>query len=134
MPLVSTLYDVFQGVVLDAKLTPYKTSERDLALQHLEHTEENDLILYDRGYPAFWLILAHKAFKRDFCMRVRNNFNNQVKAFYKSSKRQAVITLEPSADMIKKAKVKGLAVEPIKVRLLKVKTKKGVYLLKFPDS
>ena len=66
--------------MLDVKLTPYKTSERDLALQHLEHAEENDLILYDRGHPVFWLILVHKAFKRDFCMRVRSNFNNQVKA------------------------------------------------------
>jgi len=30
-----------------------------LAGEHLAVTRVNDLILYDRGYPAFWLFSVH---------------------------------------------------------------------------
>ena len=129
MALGSCLYDVYQGLVLDARIARYNSSERDLAFEHLQHTSTNDLILYDRGYSAFWLALAHTIFKRDFCMRIRSNFNKQTIAFEKSSKRDAVITLNPSAEMIAQAKEKGLSIEPVTIRLLKVKTTKGEYLL-----
>jgi len=129
MALGSCLYDVYQGLVLDAKIAHYNSSERDLAFEHLQHTSINDLILYDRGYSAFWLTLAHIIFKRDFCMRIRSNFNKQTIAFEKSSKRDAVITLNPTAEMISQAKEKGLLIQAVTVRLLKVKTSKGEYLL-----
>jgi len=129
MALGSCLYDVYQGLVLDAKLAHYSSSERDLAFTHLQQTSANDLILYDRGYSAYWLALAHITLKRDFCMRIRNNFNKQTAAFEKSSKRDAVITLDPSDEMIAHAESKGLSIEPVTVRLLKVKTKEGEYLL-----
>jgi hypothetical protein len=129
MALGSCLYDVYQGLVLDAKIAHYNSSERDLAFEHLQHTSKNDLILYDRGYSAFWLALAHIIAKRDFCMRIRSNFNKQTIAFEKSSKRDAVITLDPSAEMITQAKEKGLLIQVVTVRLLKVKTPQGEYLL-----
>lgn len=129
MALGSCLYDVTQGLVLDARIAHYNSSERDLAFVHLQHTSKNDLILYDRGYSAFWLALAHIIFKRDFCMRIRSNFNKQTVAFEKSSEHDAVITLDPSAEMITKAKEKGLLIQSVTVRLLKVKITKGEYLL-----
>ena len=129
MALGSCLYDVYQGLVLDAKIAHYKSSERDLSFEHLQHTSEKDLILYDRGYSAFWLALAHIIAKRDFCMRIRSNFNKQTRAFDQSSKRDAVITLNPNAEMIAQAKEKGLSIQAVSVRLLKVKTTKGEYLL-----
>jgi len=129
MALGSCLYDVYQGLVLDATLAHYSSSERDLAFGHLQHTSINDLILYDRGYAAYWLALAHITLKRDFCMRIRSNFNKQTAAFEKSSKRDVVITLDPSDEMIAHAKSKGLSIELVTVRLLKVKTTKGEYLL-----
>ena len=129
MALGSCLYDVYQGLVLDATLVHYSSSERDLAFGHLQHTSTNDLILYDRGYSAYWLALAHIIAKRDFCMRIRSNFNKQTIAFGKSSKRDAVIILDPSDEMIAHAKSKGLSIETVTVRLLKIKTTKGEYLL-----
>ena len=61
MALGSCLYDVFQGLVIDARLAPYKSSERELAYKHLASAQAKDLIVYDRGYPAFWLFSAHEA-------------------------------------------------------------------------
>jgi len=129
MALGSCLFDVYQGIVLDAQLAHYDSSERDLAFQHLKHTDENDLVLYDRGYSAYWLVLAHTVFKREFCMRIRSNFNKQTKAFEESTLKQTVITLKPTAGMLKDAENRGLPIKSVKVRLLKVKTKKGIYLL-----
>ena len=50
----SYLYDVPNGLVIEADLNPRQVGERVLAGEHLAATRANDLILYDRGYPAFW--------------------------------------------------------------------------------
>jgi hypothetical protein len=56
----SCLYDVLNGIVIDAKFKPYKTSERDLADQHLSRLfkikTEKELVIMDRGYPSRELI------------------------------------------------------------------------------
>ena len=129
MALGSCLYDVFQGVVVDAQLAPYKHSERELAYQHLQYTQPNDLILYDRGYPAFWLFAAHNYYERGFCMRVKANFNQETRDFVASGKKQAIVTLTPDKEMADACCRKGLPDQPVQVRLLRVKTSKGVYIL-----
>ncbi len=53
MALGSALYDIHQKIIVDAQLFPYRSDEREIAYLHLEATQAGDLILYDRGYPAF---------------------------------------------------------------------------------
>lgn len=129
MALGSCLYDVFQGLVVDALLAPYKTSERELAYCHLPLAQSGDLILYDRGYPAFWLFAAHYHQEVDFCMRVKTDFNRETKDFVASGKQQAIVTLTPTPEMRKSCQEKGLSAQAITVRLLQVKTSKGNYIL-----
>jgi len=129
MALGSCLHDVFHGVVLDARLQPYRSNERTLAYQHLDFTQAGDLVLYDRGYPAFWLFAAHHFHKRDFCMRVKASFNRATKDFVRSGKKQDIVTLTPRDDMIKACQEKGLPFDAMEVRLLRVKTVKGEYVL-----
>lgn len=52
---VSVLYDVLNTVVVEADLVATAVGERVLAGEHLAATRADDLVLYDRGYPAFWL-------------------------------------------------------------------------------
>ncbi len=61
MALLSALYDVLNRRWLDASPHPYARSERDAVAGHLEQTRVDDLLLYDRGYPAFWLYALHQA-------------------------------------------------------------------------
>jgi hypothetical protein len=75
MARLSTCFDVDSRFTLDAQIAPYLNSERDLALHHLTLTKPEDLLLYDRGYPAFWFFALHKSLKRDFCMRASVNFS-----------------------------------------------------------
>ncbi len=129
MALGSCLYDVFQGLILDADLAPYTHSERDLAYQHLAYSHPDDLTLYDRGYPAFWLFAAHQDKGSHFCMRARKDFNKETKAFARSNKHQAIVMLSASDQMKATCKEKGVSTTDITVRLLRIKTTKGEYIL-----
>jgi len=129
MAMGSCLYDVFQGLVLDAKIAPYTSSERDLAYQHLPLAEAGDLILYDRGYPSFWFFAAHREKNINVCMRVKESFNSVTKAFVRSGKKQAAAIVTPDNKMALQCKEKKLSSNAMLLRLLRVKTHKDDYIL-----
>ena len=129
MAKLSFLYDTALDMPIDVQLDGKHASERDLAVSHLAQTHENDLLLYDRGYYAYWFVLQHVLQQRDFCFRLRGNANTQIKSFIASGKKQAVIPLEATQAMQQKALEKGLEIIPLKVRLIRIKTPKGSYIL-----
>ena len=129
MAKLSFLYDVHMDMPIDAQLDRKHSSERDLAVQHLKVTEDNDLLLYDRGYYAYWFVLLHVLRKRKFCFRLKSNACKQVKDFISSGKKQTIIVLNPTKAMRQKAKDKNLESVEVKVRLVRIKTPKGYYVL-----
>ena len=129
MAKLSFLYDVHMDMPIDAQLDRKHSSERDLAVQHLKVTEDNDLLLYDRGYYAYWFVLLHVLRKREFCFRLKSNACKQVKDFINSGKKQTIIILNPTKAMRQKAKDKNLESVEVKVRLVRIKTPKGYYVL-----
>ena len=54
--LVSTAYDVFRRLPVARTIVPVNSSEREEAKQLLPHIPQNNLLLYDRGYPSYELI------------------------------------------------------------------------------
>jgi hypothetical protein len=56
MARISQLFDPLNGITQThhALIALKSTSERELAAKHFEHHKERDLVLLDRGYPAFW--------------------------------------------------------------------------------
>ena len=129
MAKLSFLYDTCLELPVDVQLDRKHASERDLAVNHLAQTHENDLMLYDRGYYAYWFVLLHVLLKREFCFRLKCNANTQVKSFIESGKKQAVITLEGTQGMQQKALDRDLEIVAINVRLIRIKTSKGSYVL-----
>lgn len=95
---ISQLYDVLNGLTVDARMVPYATAERDLAVQHLERCHKNDLLLFDRGYPAFWLFSLLLSMGVAFCARLAVNFCPEVVAFLESKRRDGYITLTPGGN------------------------------------
>ncbi len=53
MARVSQLFDVLNHITIDAVISPKKDGERALAVEHFEYLRPYDLVLLDRGYPAF---------------------------------------------------------------------------------
>jgi hypothetical protein len=122
---MSYLYDVLNEVVVEADLVPTTIGERVLAGEHLAATRPDDLVLYDRGYPAFWLFALHGVEQRDFCMRLPVKFSNEVEAFVASGATSAVVTFTPGDEARAQCEVYGLPTVPLVVRLVRVTLKGG---------
>jgi len=120
----SLLYDLLNKFVLDSKLVPLSIGENILALEHLNHAKKNDLIIYDRSYPSFELVYHHTKKEIDFLIRVKTTFNNVVKEFVKSGKKNQIVSIKPAKN--KSFEGKGYTRDDsIKVRLIAVKLSDG---------
>ena len=76
--LGSCLFDVVNKILIDADVMNIETSEKELAMQHLERLSKlehnKELIIFDRGYPSAELIefIENKQFK--YLMRCSRSF------------------------------------------------------------
>lgn len=105
----SALYDVLNDIIVDARITKYKTSERYIAKQHIESMgdkfrPQKSIVIFDRGYPSYDMFDCLNSKELLFLMRVSTSFKLA----------QSI----DSPDSILKYKVKG---EIKKIRVVKVK-------------
>jgi hypothetical protein len=120
MALLSTLYDVLNHVTVDAQVDRYDASERDLALAHLDAIGPGSLVMFDRGYPAFWLFAAMQARGIDFCVRVPWNLYKACETLVIRGLREDTMTLKPTAEARRQCQALGIAAEPLTLRLVRV--------------
>lgn len=120
MALASVYYDVLNQLTLDAKLMSTRESERYCAAEHLTVSQDQDLVLYDRGYNAFWLYAYHQELERRFCIRARVERDNLACAFVASGKDQALITYTPNRNSRRQCDEMNLSAAPIILRLIRV--------------
>jgi len=69
--MASVFYDVLNQLTIDSSINPNGHSERSCVFDHLKHSTPNDLVIYDRGYVAFWLYSLHIHHKNYFCIRAK---------------------------------------------------------------
>ncbi len=129
MGMASVFYDILNHQVIDSTIKPNNTSENKCVSEHLKYSTENDLIIYDRDYPAFWLYALHTKLKRKFCMRARTNQCLLVKEFIESNKKQSIVTYTPNKSSIKTCEENNLSTAPITLRLVRVDLPDGVEVL-----
>ena len=75
----SAIYDVLNDIIIDASITKFKTSERELAKQHLEQINheklsKNSIVIFDRGYPSYEMFDYLDTKNLLFLMRVSSSF------------------------------------------------------------
>ena len=80
----SCLYDVLNGIVLEAEIEPYNANERTLAQTHLKNfrnkTEMEAIVLMDRGYPSFDLMSDMEKLKINYLIRCnKDNFLREIR-------------------------------------------------------
>jgi hypothetical protein len=121
----SVLYDIGHDLVIDTQMAATCVGEHELAIGHLAAARPGDLLIYDRGYPAFWFFALHLAQGLDFCMRLSRSSFAPANAFWKSKENAAVLTLTPSADQRRACRDQGLEAKPIRIRLVRVRLKGG---------
>ncbi|MDH3326683.1 MAG: IS4 family transposase [Gammaproteobacteria bacterium] len=117
---LSQLYDVINKISIDIQVSPIKVGERNLASRHLKCANKHDLVLYDRGYPAFWLFALHQHHNVQYCARMPIGFSTTIKAFVESKEKDRVIELSATKKSIKKCQALDVSTSNIKVRLIRV--------------
>ncbi len=83
MARISVCYDVLNLVTLDARIDHWAESEPVLLKDHLSTVrfKKGDLLLLDRGYPSISIMYELQQRGVDFCIRMRDDWWNEVKAF-----------------------------------------------------
>jgi len=124
---ISFLFDVLNKIKLHTIISPHKNGERNLLAQHINKNilGANDLLLLDRGYPAFWLFAMILASGADYCARVKKNHWKVIRTFLHSGKMEDIVLLHASPASVQECLRMGIPVKPIKVRLLRVKLESG---------
>jgi hypothetical protein len=120
MGLLSTLYDLNNRLWLDAELVPLSKGEREVAAGHLEFTRDNDLLIYDRGYPAFWFFSLHRHKNRQFCMRLPYNLYNESTDFWLSDEKERIVTIHPDRNAKRVCLEQRISTKPVTIRLIRV--------------
>jgi len=122
---LSQLFDVLNKVTVEALIAPKSEDERTLAARHLVHVGKDDLLLMDRGYPAFWLLAAILERAAHFCVRLTLSEWKVAQNFALSSKVEQSVLLQAGYEAKKKCLAYGLSTEPIRVRLIRVELPTG---------
>jgi hypothetical protein len=120
MARVSQLYDVLNKLSVDAIISPIGIGERELAAQHFLNLLPDDLILPDRGYPAYWLFNLILSLGANFCARISSTRWTIVRKFFESGKDEKMISLKAPHTSIEQCKELKLDIKPLKLRVIRV--------------
>ena len=122
---VSQLFDVLNGVTVDALIGPKAKGEREFAALHFDKIGPADLVLLDRGYPAFWLFVLIRLQEADFCARMPIGVWDVVDQFVASGLSEQIVDLQPCQTAIKECQTRNLPTAPLKVRLIRIDLDSG---------
>lgn len=81
--LASCLYDVLNGIIIDALIYPHNANERTLALLHLKELDRirtsKEILVMDRGYPSAQLIGGIDKLNFKYVIRCSKGFIKNLK-------------------------------------------------------
>jgi hypothetical protein len=129
MARVSQMFDVLNKISVDAIIKPKSIGERELASEHLMNITSNDLILLDRGYPAWWLFRLILSKNGNFCARISCTKWKAIRKFYRSGLAEKIIELPVHPTSVAKCKKLGLDMTPLKLRLVRIQNQQNVAVL-----
>jgi hypothetical protein len=122
---ISQLFDVLNDITLDGLIAPKAEGERLLAQRHLCSVQPGDLLLLDRGYPAFWLFLAIRQRGADFCARLEVNKWRVAQEFVASGALDQVVTVSLCATSRTLCRDHGFVCDTFTLRLVRVDLPRG---------
>ena len=117
---ISQLFDPLNKITITAVADNKSNGERELASEFFFHLRPLDLVLLDRGYPAFWLFKLIETVGGHFCARISDRLWSQVNSFAESGNLDNIVTFTPSWPSRKACQGLGLDTEPLKLRLVRV--------------
>ncbi len=125
---VSFLSDVLNKITIDALMEPFKTSEHEMLLSHLQCLSKGDLLTADANYGHFWILKKVMTTGADFCFRISKS-SGFVKDFLASGKEEAVLKWFPSKSSKESSKNNKVCIKPTTVRLVRIELKNETEIL-----
>ena len=121
--LISCLYDLRSGIPYDFDLNGHM-NERKCAEKHIEILGPKDLVVYDRGYFSYALLLAHADRNVGAMFRIKSSKNfAAIQTFIDSeNQRDGVITIFPDNSQTRHGIKKShpdIQFRPLEVRIIK---------------
>lgn len=125
--LASVLYDALNHVALDARLLPVSTYEVSAAELHLGHTDESNLVIYDRNYDSYRMMARATITKGHFLIRCRSNIYKIVQdMFTGNGSDDRIVELTPNRKFTSNPQNNGLP-QKLLVRFVRIKLNTGEY-------
>jgi hypothetical protein len=123
------LFDVASGLLVHAEMFESATREREMLANTIAHVRNDDLLLLDRGFPAYWLFAWLIERQRHFCMRVRDGVAGmaQFAPFVRSMATETIMQVAVPAAAARKAAAQGFAIGKLcfPIRLIRVRLPSG---------
>lgn len=125
MARISQMFDPLNRVTSHALIGPKSIGEREMAADHFAHLCERDLVLLDRGYPAFWLFMLILSQNAHFCARISIKKWKIIRKFIKSGRREQIVNVQAPVTSIAACRKRQLDTHPIRLRLLRIELDTG---------
>ena len=123
---LSVLYDLLNGIGLDARLEPISTSQVALAAAQLAQVEKNDVLIWDRGFTGFVLMARARARGAHFIGRSSKSSFAAAQEMFRVDRagRSKVVKLTAASDQRAELAALGLPRE-LTVRFVSVRLPTG---------
>jgi hypothetical protein len=127
------MYDVLNGLTVNAILAPYRTGELTLAYGLADGIEQDMLTIWDRNFCNYRMmaLLMWQEQERKFVIRAKES-QKPYRSFIASGKGSEVVTLRPSPSAIAGLRNNGFTVSKdtmLKVRLVRVELPQTVEVI-----
>ena len=125
MARISQMFDPLNRITSHALISPKSVGEREMAASHFEHLTDRDLVLLDRGYPAFWLFKLIISRNAHFCSRISIKKWTIIRKFISSGKREQIVSVEAPVTSVDTCQKHHLTTSPMRLRLIRVELDSG---------
>lgn len=128
--LLSCLYQLKSQMPFDFDLVSHN-NERLCAQRHLKVLEQNDVVVYDRGYFSYIMLHQHLKSKIHAIFRLPDSSFTVIRNFFSSQQTDIVTTIYPSPKGRRNIKLErpDLEIVPLKIRLIKYQIGDNTYCL-----
>lgn len=119
------MFDPLNRITCHALIGPKSVGERDMAANHFANLNERDLVLLDRGYPAFWLFKLILSRNAQFCARISDKKWKIIRRFIKSGKAEQIVFIDAPVTSLGACQARHLDTLPLQLRLLRIELDSG---------
>ncbi len=128
--LLSCLYQVKSQLPFDFDLVSHG-NERVCAKQHLDVLEQNDVVVYDRGYFSYVMLHQHCTAGVHAIFRLQRSSCTVIREFFTSPETDTLVTIYPSeqAQLDIRKEHPDLDIIPLRMRLLKYEIAGSIFCL-----